>query len=439
MKAYDKLLELVNNESVLNHQFSGYTLESITSLLEIYQNPHNQIKTVHIAGSNGKGSVAYYLNSIMIEAGYKTGLFTSPHLIKINERICIDSKHISDAALETYSDELFSILNKKTNIKPTFFDALTLFAFRYFYDNKVDCAIIETGLGGKLDSTNLVIPECAIITDISLEHTQVLGNNIRDITREKAGIIKKNSIVFTSNTSLEVIEELTNAASKNSARLYKFEYDFTGKDICLMDKGDYKFDYHTNILSSKHVLPGIRTNSPGRFQVKNSSLAISAALLLREKRFNISDKDITRGIETTVIPGRMHVLLDNPMLIYDPAHNPVALEAVLEAFRLKYKSKKLIVITSFMKDKEYIKMFNIILNQVEKMIYFDMEDPRSVSSDELNVKKSKDIVYSVDNTTKLLQNIKSLINSNVIFLFTGTFRLFEIAQNIKTSFHNNQD
>lgn len=439
MKAYNKLLELVNNESVLNSQFSGYTLDSITRLLEIFNNPQDQIKTVHIAGSNGKGSVAHYLNSIMINAGYITGLFTSPHLLKINERICINSDFISDTKLETYSEELFSVLTENKHLKPTFFDALTLFAFRYFCDNKVDCAIIETGLGGRLDSTNTIVPECALITDISLEHTQVLGNTITEITREKSGIIKNNSTLFTSNTHPQVISVLKETVLKKSAQFFRYEIDFTTSNVSPTDEGDYSFDYHASFTPSEQIVPDIRTTNPGHFQVINSSLAISAALFLREKQFSISNNNIKNGIAKTVIPGRMQVLLQDPMLVYDPAHNPVSLKAVLHTMGKKYTGKQLVIIASFMKDKEYQKMFHTMQKHSSAIIYYNLDDPRSVPSDELINKNTPNPVYTVDNPEKLLQHIKRLNHSDSIFLFTGTFRLYEYAYTITNRLSSNKE
>lgn len=237
MKSIEKRLEpLIDNEKTGHVSFVNYSLKDIKYLLKHFGNPHKRTKMIHIAGTNGKGSVAYMLNSILIASDLRVGLYTSPHLDRINERIKVNNKEISNQVLHRYTDELMDILDKKPDLRPTYFDALTLFAFRYYDEQDVDIAVIETGLGGRLDSTNVISPLISVITDISIDHKNVLGNTIREIASEKSGIIKKKKPVITSNSNRVALEEITNTAKECSSELFILNRDFRIKNIKSQNK-----------------------------------------------------------------------------------------------------------------------------------------------------------------------------------------------------------
>ena len=331
-----KLDVLINNEKSGN-DFKNYNLDDIKKLLKHFGDPHKKIKTIHIAGTNGKGSVAQMLNSILTANGRKTGLYTSPHLIRINERIKINSSEIPDKILAKYTNDLFEILDKNKNLRPTYFDALTIFAFRYFYDENVDIAIIETGLGGRLDSTNVIHPKISLVTDISMDHTHILGDTIEKITHEKAGIIKKKSLVVTSNKNKEILNILSRKSKNEQSVLFAMENDFFINNTA-HEKNKIKFDYllklEDKILNQrKHEINNIKLKSYGKFQLANASLAITASLLLRKSGIVITERDIRKGLSNLNIPGRMQTLCKQPLIIFDPAHNPAALSATVEALK----------------------------------------------------------------------------------------------------------
>jgi len=217
------LNKYLNNEKKVN--ISNYGLNSIIHLLGHLKNPQKNFKSLHIAGTNGKGSTAFMIASILQKSGYKTGLYTSPHLLRINERIKINLTDINDELLLRYISEIDRFSDSEGCV-PTYFDVLTAAAFKYFSDEHVDIAVIETGLGGRLDSTNVVTPELSIITDISLDHTRILGDNLRDITIEKCGIIKPGVPVITSNTDPEILTVIDEFSRRLDSELYAYSRNF---------------------------------------------------------------------------------------------------------------------------------------------------------------------------------------------------------------------
>ena len=435
--AIKKLDLLINNEKSGN-DFKNYNLDDIKRLLKLFGDPHKKIKTIHIAGTNGKGSVAYMLNSILIASGEKTALYTSPHLIRINERIKINNKEIPSSILAKYSSELFKILAKNKHLRPTYFDALTLFAFRYFYDEKVDIAVIETGLGGRLDSTNVIHPEISIITDISMDHTHILGNTIEKITYEKSDIIKNKSIVVTSNQSKEILNILSRKSKKEKSELYIMNDDFCLKNTSSL-KNKIKFDFILNLKHKKLAqnfieINNIKLKSTGKFQLANASLAITASILPRKSGIVITERDICKGLSNLKIPGRMQTICKSPLIIFDPAHNPAALSTTIETLKENFPDKKYITIVSFMADKDYKSMFKILKkNFPENIIYYELKDSRGLSvtgpksSGERAFYKQ---IIPADNIDDLKKIIDKISNDNSLIFITGSFRLFSIARKL---------
>jgi dihydrofolate synthase / folylpolyglutamate synthase len=433
-----KLEILVNNERSGNN-FKNYNLNDIKKLLKYFGDPYKKIKTIHIAGTNGKGSVAHMLNSIFIASGKKTGLYTSPHLVRINERIKINNKEIPSKILVKYIDELFTLLDKNKNLLPTYFDALTLFAFRYFFEKKTDIAIIETGLGGRLDSTNVIHPEISIITDISLDHTHILGGTIQKITREKAGIIKKKSIVVTSNQNKQIQNILIQKSKEEHSELYIMNKEFFAKKAAKF-KNKTDFDFLLNRKVKKinqdiYAIMNIELRTPGKFQFANASLAITASLLLRKSGFIITERAIRKGLRTVTVPGRLQTLSVSPLIIFDPAHNPAALIATLEALKEQYPRKKYRVIVSFMIDKDYISMFKILRKNFtnKNILYYELNDRRGLKIQEERSTKTKTIydgIVSVDNYEDLKKMVLASLKSDSLLLITGSFRLYNIARKL---------
>ncbi len=432
-----KLDILINNERSANN-FNNYNLNDIKKLLAIFGNPHKKIKTIHIAGTNGKGSVAHMLNSIFIASGKKAGLYTSPHLIRITERIKINDKEIPADVLSKYADELFAVLDKNTKLRPTYFDALTLIAFRYFCEEKTDIAIIETGLGGRLDSTNVIHPGVSVITDIALDHMHILGKTIQKIAAEKAGIIKRNSFVVTSNRDKRIQKILLKKSKEMHSELYIMSKDF-GTENAEISPDKIKFDFSIKWKNKKSMqdiraIKNIGLRVPGAFQIANASLTVTASLLLRKSGIVITERDIRKGLLAVKIPGRFEMLCRRPLIVFDPAHNPAALKATLEALKARYPRKKYSALVSFMTDKDFTSMFNILRkNFTKNIIYYELNDSRCLKIQGNNSSGIKSIrrgIIPVNNFKDLKKAVSASFESDSLLFITGTFRLYPVARKL---------
>jgi dihydrofolate synthase/folylpolyglutamate synthase len=433
MNLEKKLNSLINYEMTGQLGFRDYSLKNIISLLRFYHDPHKKIRTVHISGTNGKGSVAHMLQGILISSGYKTGLYTSPHLLRINERMKINSRDITDRELNIYLEDFLRMVKRRGAINATYFDILTLFAFRYFYENGVDIAILETGLGGRLDSTNVVNPLISIITDISYDHMDILGKTINEITYEKAGIIKRNSKVLTSNVKPDILDIINEVSRKRSSRLFSYKRDFRASNIKPLEKGGFSFDFSLSANDTKKIIiKNVRLNNICRFQIKNASLAIASSLLL--DGFNIHESHIKRGILKTRVPGRLDVLARVPLTIFDPAHNPAALKAVINTISDNYPDKKNVAVITFMKDKNYRSMFRLLNQFADVILYYELDDMRCLKLRDAGFKhlQASRRLLSFNNPEDLHSALKQRIDKNSLILFSGTFRLYKIAKRISS-------
>jgi len=412
----DILSKYLNNEK--SGKLINYSLGDITKLLSDLNNPHKNFKSLHIAGTNGKGSTAFMLSVILEKSGYKTGLYTSPHLVRINERIKINSHNINDALLYKYLTEIDCIISNDESISPTYFDILTAAAFLYFRDESVDIAIIETGLGGRLDSTNVIIPEISIITDISFDHIDILGNKIEDITKEKCGIIKPSIPVITSNTDPEIISIIEQYSAKNRSKLYSYNCDFFTQNI-KRDNDHFMFDYS----SDDAILPKISLSLFPQHQIKNSAVVITALNYLRVNGFqSISNDVIYKELEKIQVPGRFQLLYTNPVIIYDPAHNFDALNNLINGLEKFYSDKKKVFVLSMMKDKADTKTLDLLKKQ--DVVYFLLNDERAYIPDN---DKFKLIISDENIVVDILQQTDDI---NGMIIFTGTFRIYNHAVNI---------
>ncbi len=315
-------------------------LTNIINFSEFLGNPHNNFKTLHVAGTNGKGSTSHMLASILQEAGYKVGLYTSPHLIDFRERIKINGKEIPENEVVAFIDSNKNYLESN---KMSFFEMSVGMAFTYFSKEKVDVAVIEVGLGGRLDSTNIIHPLLSVITNIGLDHTDILGNTLEEIAAEKAGIIKLNTPVVIGEHQEETFPVFQKIAEKNSAKL---------------------------ILASLEDIV-LETDLKGDYQDKNSRTAYVATKELQSLGFNISSENIERGLLTVIsntgLQGRWQQLQLKPKVICDTAHNKEGLKYVIAQLK-KESFKKLHIVLGFVSDK---KLDNVLpLFPIDATYYF---------------------------------------------------------------------
>jgi len=419
---YNKILsKYINNE--LRGDYSGYGLEGIEILLSHLGNPHYSFKSIHIAGTNGKGTTSSLISSSLIASGYKTGLYTSPHLLRINERIKISGEEISDEEIYKYAVIIDNIITSNKDLRPTYFDILTAIAFLYFADSPVDIAVVETGLGGKLDSTNVLVPEVSVITEISIDHASVLGSTIELIAAEKAGIIKSGIPVVSLCTDKSAAGIVESAAEMNNSPAYIIGKDFNTDHITDYENG-YEFNYSFNQIPE--ILEGITIPLRPEHQVKNAAAALTALMLLREKGYSgITSSLLLNAFSNITLPGRFQVLERSPLILFDAAHNYSALLNLFDCIDRYYSRMKLRIILSIMGDKINDDVRLLLYQKKDSILYFIFQDDR------LYIPFDGEFRQITSEIEVIAQFIASS-GENDLILFTGTFRLYKHALDVIT-------
>jgi folylpolyglutamate synthase/dihydrofolate synthase len=381
-------------------------LERIKSALKEFSNPEKNFKSILVAGTNGKGSTSAYLESLFRHYGYKTGLFTSPHLIRENERWQIDRKEIDDKKLQNYINELKPII-EKYNL--TYFEACTLLAFKYFSDEKVDIAVVEVGLGGRWDSTNVLEPEISVITNVSFDHMHILGNTLLDIAYEKTGITRQDKPAVIGRNQPEIIHWLKERKIKE---YYVKDIDYFVKEIDF-NKYDYKF--------KKHIFENLEISMLGKRQLENSSLALTTFLLFLDKNNQpVVENIIRKALYNTKWKGRMEIISKNPFIIIDGAHNEEGLIKTFQEIKEIFPNKKIFTIFSFMKDKDTEKMINIIKQNSDFYIAITMPFSRAMTAEDF---KNVGIKNVKENHLEAVKELKNSVDKDAIILITGSLYL----------------
>ena len=337
--------------------------ENIDDLKKVYKllgEPCKNRKVIHIAGTNGKGSTSAFLENIFFYSGHNVGKFTSPHILKYNERIVSNKKMISDEKIQKYYEVVKKILSE-LKLKINFFEITTFVALLFFEEENLEFIILETGLGGRLDATNIVNSVISVITNVSFDHTAILGNTLKEIAFEKAGIIKNGEIcIFSQNLS-----ELENEINKKTKKSINVLKKYKNIDIEL-DKKNFtttiKFEDDKKI--KKFELPLF-----GKFQGNNFLLSYEIA-----KRFGISDKDIQNGINHLKLFGRFEIFSKNPFVILDVAHNEDSMKVLFENLSFLYKKNEVIFITSMLKTKDFVPIFEKIQEFSDKIFITSLKD-----------------------------------------------------------------
>lgn len=346
----------------LQYRGMKFGLRGIRMLLNAIGNPERRIESIHIAGSNGKGSTAAFIAAAMRSAGYRTGLYTSPHLVAFNERIRINGIPIADGRILDYVRSLRPAIERH---RTTFFEAVTAIAFRYFADEEVDCAVIETGLGGRLDATNVLTPRVSVITEISLEHTQLLGNSLAEIAYEKAGIIKHRVACISGVRTPAARDVIRRVCRQRKSRLI----DVSGGSISLL-RSDLR-GLEASFALRGRVLGNVEIGLPGSHQARNALVALGTLWELMDQGLHLRELDIRRGfarvVAMTGLRGRMTVVRRRPMIIMDVAHNPAAVARLTHCLR-ELGLKNLTVVFGVMKDKAFRRMIGMLAGIARRAI-----------------------------------------------------------------------
>ncbi|MBU5427337.1 bifunctional folylpolyglutamate synthase/dihydrofolate synthase [Tissierella pigra] len=417
---YQEALKYINDKDKYGSRLG---LDSIGKLMSLLGNPQEGLKYIHIGGTNGKGSTSSYMAHCLEAGGYKVGLFTSPYIERFNERIQINGQDIPDDTL----GRITGVIKEKANIMvqegyehPTTFEIVTAIGFMFFKEEEVDYVVLEVGLGGRYDSTNVISsPLASIITTLDYDHIDVLGDTLDKIAYQKAGIIKENSIVVSYPQEIEALEVIKKVAEEKNSDFYLCpmenivvrEIDISG---CIFD-----FNYENIKLQS------LKISMLGEYQVYNATLALTTLLILREKKLvNISEEQIRVGLEKTKWPGRLEVMRNNPTFLIDGAHNVQGIQQLKKALSL-FKYNKLILGLGILKDKDSSHMVELLAPLADKIIATEVNMPRKLDAEDLakeiskynqNVFVEKDIKKAIEKTLELAKEDDMIVFGGSLYL-----------------------
>ncbi|WP_175990863.1 folylpolyglutamate synthase/dihydrofolate synthase family protein [Bacillus sp. Marseille-Q1617] len=357
-------------------------LQRMNSLLEELGNPQEKIKSVHIAGTNGKGSTVTYLRNILQEAGYTVGTFTSPYFERFNERISVNGIPIPDEDLTSLVSLIKPIAEGMKDSEwgePSEFEVITAMSMVYFAETaRPDLVLYEVGLGGRLDSTNVITPLVSIITSIGMDHMNFLGDTIEKISYEKAGIIKRGVPVVSGVSQPEAIKVIRKAARENGSPVYQSGKDFLVHREAALDHGE-RFHFESSAQSGTFEISML-----GAHQVQNAALALKAAELLRtQNEITYTELHLTDGLKKAYWPGRMEVVSEKPAVILDGAHNPEGIKALVTTIKERFSTKKVTILFSALKDKELKHMIGMLEEAASAISFTSFSFPRVARADEL--------------------------------------------------------
>jgi len=379
---YQQALDYIDSytdyeKTPMPHAAANYDLRRVDELLVRLGNPHLKARSVHIAGTKGKGSVAAMVASVLTVSGYTTGLYTSPHLHTLRERIRVNGKLISEdelvALVEKLKPEVEAVNQKATYGRLTTFELLTALGFAYFSSKGADFQVLEVGLGGTFDATNVINPEVCIITSISFDHMEVLGHTLTEIATEKAGIIKPGSIVVTSPQADEVDRVIKDTCLNRGAELVR-----VGSDVTWQSLG---FNVNRQLLQVKGKLGSYELTTPllGHYQLDNVATAVAALEVLAGREINISRDSIINGLVRVSWPGRFQILSHRPLVVVDGAHNPDSAQKLKQSLEQYFRPDRAILIIGVSSDKDIAGVASELAPLFDRVIVTRSRHPRAMA------------------------------------------------------------
>ena len=366
---YKEALEYINGVS---WQSTKPGLERVSALLEKLGNPQNELHFVHVAGTNGKGSICSMLASVLKCAGLKTGLFTSPYLSRFTERMKINGKEIEEAQVAALVEEIKPLADSMED-HPTEFEMMTAAAILWFFREKCDIVVLEVGLGGRFDATNIIPrPDCAVIANIGLDHTAILGSTLEQIAFEKAGIIKENSSVVLYQQFGEVMEVIRDICDARNAELTVPDFDDILPEFDSLEGQVFSYrgdDYAIPLL--------------GEHQLNNAVCAIEAVNILRKAGYSIEQSALEAGLYAVIWPARFEVIHDDPVFVVDGGHNPQCAYALAEGIRKYFPEDRRVLLIGMLKDKDYTAVVNILAPLFDEFVTVTPDTVRALPGSEL--------------------------------------------------------
>ncbi|NLK95382.1 MAG: bifunctional folylpolyglutamate synthase/dihydrofolate synthase [Clostridiales bacterium] len=415
---------------------SNYGLERTYRLLEVLGNPQKDLKLIHIAGTNGKGSTTAIITELLIEKGYKVGMYTSPYIEEFEERIQINGNNIPQKVLGELMDDVkkaVDIVISEGMNHPTEFEIITCLMFLYFKKEKIDYGVIEVGLGGRLDSTNVITPIISVITSISFDHTNLLGNTLQEIANEKAGIIKNNVPVVIYPQENEAFKVLSNKAKECNSKLTIVDFE-KGEFIELVDKDKIYQRIKVNFNKEEFTvdLPLL-----GEHQIKNLLVALETYKQISEiEGFEITSEEIKEGILKVKWIGRLEILKRNPFIVIDGAHNIQGITSLNNNINKYFKYKNLYLVLGILADKEVEKMVEVIVKNAKKVYALTPHNDRAESSEELRkiiLKYNNNCLAYSDYNEALKSVINEADKEDLILISGSLYMIGDVRKILKGS------
>jgi dihydrofolate synthase/folylpolyglutamate synthase len=396
-------------------------LKRMEWMMEKLGNPEANLKAVHIGGTNGKGSTVTFLRSILQAAGYTVGTFTSPYIEQFNERISVNGKSISDEEVLRLANIIRPLADELEETElggPTEFEVITAMSFYYFAEvNKVNIVLFEVGLGGRFDSTNIIQPIASIITNIGLDHTNILGHSYEEIAFEKAGIIKDRTPIFTAVKQPEALKVIEKQAEKRHAPLSRINQEFSITCNRSLEKGEM-FTLKTML----QTIDQLEICMIGKHQTENASLAVIAAQYLNQQgSIVISDQAIRSGLKNAYWPARFEILSENPLIIIDGAHNDEGITALVNELSTRYADRYIHIVFAALKDKKLDQMISKLDDLANQISFVSFDFPRAAEAKDLFALSSSENKIAVEDGWKAYLNeaIKTM-EPNGVLVITGS-------------------
>ncbi len=422
-EALEYLDSFINLEKLDKYNYKvSFKLERMKRLAALLGDPQRSVRSIHIAGSKGKGSTASYVHSILGSSGFKIGLYTSPHLASLRERIRIGDELISEEDLAQILGQIrMAVESSMNDDRPTFFEIYTAIAFAYFKNKRVDLAVYEVGLGGRLDATNLIEPLVSAITPLSYEHTDKLGDTLKEIAIEKCGIIKTGSICVSAPQEEEALKVIEEACKEKKSRLI-----LIGRDIKLRESASDEDSNTFGVSGPFGVYEDLKTSLIGPHQTVNAATAIGIIEALRLQNVTVPVDAVRNGIKNAKWPGRLEVIKRRPFVILDGAHNKASALILVEAVKKIFKYRKLILVLGVSKDKDINGILGQLLPESDTIILTKSKvlpralDPVKIKEEISNMKNDVKDVILTGNTEEALSRALSVASPDDLILVTGS-------------------